>query len=373
VVARHPTFPIVLETYREVLQDHFDLPSLKALLGDIASRRIRVSAVDTAGPSPFATSLSFDFIASFMYDYDAPPAERRAMAITVDQSLLRELLGEPAMRELLEPEAVTAVEAELQWLSPDRRASGEDGIADLLRHLGPLTAAAVAQRSQDPDSGAVLAALEQARRIIRVTMHGEPRWAAIEDAGRLRDGLGVAVPPGIPAAHLEPGDDPVSDLVSRFARTHGPFSPDQAAAELGLPRGVVAANLAALEERGKTLRGAVRPGGEGTEWVATEVLQRMRRRSLAMLRHSIEAVDPAAFSRFGLAWHGIGGHGTGVARLMESIELLQGVALPASILESDVLASRLDYSPDLLDSLTASGDVVWSGTGTLRRDRRIGL
>ena len=374
VVTRHPTFPIVLETYREVLQDHFDLPALKALLGDVTARRVRVSAVDTHGPSPFATSLSFDFVASFMYDYDAPPAERRAMALTVDQGLLRELLGEPAMRELLEPEAIAAVEAELQWLAPERKASGADGTADLLRSIGPLTTAAVAARSLDPDPAAVLAGLERARRVIRVTMHGEPCWAAIEDAGRLRDGLGVAVPRGIPAAHLEPGADPVADLVSRFARTHGPFTIDQAARDLGLPRGVVAAPLAALEERGKTLRGALRPGGEGVEWVATEVLQRMRRRSLAVLRRSIEAVDPPAFARFGVAWHGIGGRGTGLGRLMESIDRLQGAALPASILESDVLASRLDYSTDLLDTLTASGDVVWVGRGALGgRDGRIGL
>ncbi|HAX82318.1 MAG TPA: DEAD/DEAH box helicase, partial [Actinobacteria bacterium] len=374
VVTRHPTFPIVLETYREILQEHFDLPALKTLLGDVTARKIRVSAVDTHGPSPFATSLSLDFVASFMYDYDAPPAERRAMALTVDQNLLRELLGEPAMRELLEPEAIAAVEAELQWLAADRKASGADGTADLLRSLGPLSSAAVAARSLDPDPAATLADLERTRRIVRVTMHGESRWAAVEDAGRLRDGLGVALPQGIPAAHLEPGDEPVADLVARFARTHGPFTVDQAAAELGLPRGVVAAALADLEGRGKTLRGALRPGGGDTEWVATEVLARMRRRSLAILRHSIEAVDAAAFSRFAIGWHGIGGRGTGPGRLIESIERLQGAAIPASILEADLLASRLDYSPDLLDTLTASGDVVWVGRGALGgRDGRVAL
>ena len=374
VAARYPTFPIVLETYREILQEHFDLPALKALLADVAARRVRVTAVDTAGPSPFATSLSFDFVASFMYDYDAPPAERRAMALTVDQTLLRELLGEPAMRDLLEPEAVAGVEADLQSLSPERRASGEDATADLLRRLGPLTPAAVAARSADADANAILSRLERTRRVIRVTLHGEPHWAAVEDAGRLRDGLGVAVPPGIPAAHLEPGDDPVSDLVSRFARTNGPFTTEDVSAALGLPRAVVTATLDALEHRGRVTRGAVRPGGHGVEWVSVEVLQRMRRRSLALLRRSIEAVDHPTFTRFGLGWHGIGTGGTGTVRLVECIARLQGAAIPASILEGDVLSSRLRYSPDLLDSLTASGDVVWVGRGPLGgRDGRVAL
>ena len=374
IVGRYPSFPIVLETYREILQEHFDLPALKGLLGDIAARRVRVTAVDTAGPSPFATSLSFDFVASFMYDYDAPPAERRAMALTVDQNLLRELLGEPAIRELLEPEAVAGVEADLQFLSADRQVSGDDATADLLRLLGPLTTAEVAARSSDPDPAAILTRLERTRRAIRVTMHGASRWAAIEDAGRLRDGLGITIPPGVAAAHLDSGADPISDLVSRFARTHGPFTVDEAASALGLPRGVVAAALGALEGRGAATRGSLLPGGDGIEWVATEVLHRMRRRSLAVLRRSIEAVDHATFTRFTLAWSGIGDRGAGPDRLNETIRRLQGAAVPASILERDVLAARLDYSPDLLDALTASGDVVWIGRGPLGgRDGRVAL
>ena len=374
VATRYPTFPIVLETYREILQEHFDVPALRDLLSDVAARRVRVVAVDTAGPSPFATSLSFNFVASFMYEYDAPPAERRAMALTVDQGLLRELLGEPAMRELLEPEAVAGVEADLQGLSPERHATGEDAISDLLHRLGPLTSAAVTARSDDADPEAVLISLEQSRRIIRITLHGEERWAAIEDAGRLRDGLGVAVPQGIPAAHLESGDAPVADLVSRFARTHGPFTTEDVSAELGLPRAVVAATLDDLEKRGRVTRGALRPGGNGVEWVAVEVLQRMRRRSLALVRHSIEAVDHPAFARFSIGWHGIGNRESGAPRLLDCIRRLQGAAIPASILESDVLAARLGYSPDLLDSLTASGDVVWIGRGPLGgRDGRVAL
>lgn len=374
VASRHPTFPIVLETYREILQEHFDLPALRGLLADMAARRVRVTAVDTPGPSPFATSLSFDFVASFMYDYDAPPAERRAMALTIDQSLLRELLGEPAMRDLLEPEAVAGVESDLQHLTPERRIHGDDATSDLLRSLGPLTVEAVRVRSTDEDPVGTLERLERARRVIRVTVGGETRWAAIEDAGRLRDGLGVAVPPGVAAAHLEPGDDPVSDLVGRFARTHGPFTTEQAAETLGLPRGVVSGALRGLETRGVATRGALRPGGEGEEWVAVEVLQRMRRRSLALLRRSIEAVDHTTFIRFTLGWHGIGGRGSGPDRLLECIRQLQGAAVPASILERDVLATRLAYSPDQLDALAASGEVVWIGRGPLGgRDGRVAL
>ncbi|HEX5630453.1 MAG TPA: helicase-related protein, partial [Acidimicrobiia bacterium] len=374
VVARHPTFPIVLETYREILQEHFDLPALRTLLGDVAARRIGVTAVDTSGPSPFATSLSFDFIASFMYDYDAPPAERRAMALLADQGLLRQLLGEPAMRELLEPEAVAAVEAELQHIDPERAVAGPDATADLLRHLGPLTTFAVAARSADVDPAATLALLESQRRVIRVTLRGEMRWAAIEDAGRLRDGLGVAMPPGIPAAHLDPGEDPIGDLVARFARTHGPFGLDEILTDLGLPRAVVEGALHDLEGRGRVVRGALRPGGHEMEWVSVDVLQRMRRRSLALLRRQIEAVGSDALVRFSHSWHGVGGGGSGPARMRETVERLQGAALPASILESDVLPARLDYSPDLLDSLTASGDVVWVGRGALGgRDGRVAL
>ena len=330
--------------------------------------------MDTGGPSPFASCLSFDFVASFLYDYDAPPAERRAAG--ADQSIRHCCANSSANRrcgELLEPDAVAGVEADLQYLSPDRRVAGDDATADLLRHLGPLTTAAVVERSADPDPAATLARLEQTRRAIRITVHGEPHWAAVEDAGRLRDGLGLAVPPGIPAAHLDPGDDPVADLVSRFARTHGPFTVDQAAVALGLPRGVVGGALTALEHRGIATRGALRPGGDGMEWVAVEVLQRMRRRSLAVLRRSIEAVDHPAFTRFTIGWSGLGGRGGG-DRLLETIRRLQGAAVPASILENDLLAARLDYSPDLLDSLTASGEVVWIGRGPLGgRDGRVAL
>jgi len=372
---RYPTFPIVLETYREILQEHFDLPALRELLADVRARKVRVVAVETTGPSPFATSLTFDFVASFMYEYDAPLAERRAMALTVDQELLRELLGEPALRDLLDPDAIASVEADLQRLSPGSKARGRDGAADLLRHLGPLTTDEVAARLTEPEEAAAhLADLESERRAIRIIDRGTERWAAAEDAGRLRDAIGIQPPRGVPEAFLEPVPDPMGDVVSRYARTHGPFTTDQAARDLGIPQAAAAAALEALEQRRRVERGAFRPGGHEREWVDAQVLQRLRRRSLAALRRDVEAVSPDAFVRFGLGWHDIGGGGSTAGRLLDVVGRLQGAAVPASILEPDVLGSRLDYSPDLLDALTASGEVVWVGRGTLGgRDGRLAL
>ena len=362
---RHPAFPIVLEAYREVLQEHFDLPALQEVLGDIAARRVRVAAVHTTGPSPFASSLSLDFIASYLYEYDAPPAERRTAALTIDQTLLRELLGEPELRELLDPEAMAAVEAELQHLAPGHQVSGADGLADLLASLGPLTAAEAAARCSDDDPTASLAALAGQGRAIKLTIGGIPRWAAAADAARLRDALGVPPPAHLPAAFLETVADPLGDVIARHARTHGPFTVAGAAAALSLPPAVVATTLARLEEQGRVTRGAFLPHGEGQEWVEAEVLRRLRRRSLAHLRHQVEAVDATAYGCFAVGWHGIGGSETSAAALGEAIGRLQGAAIPASIFEQEVLPARLDYRPDLLDALTASGQVVWLGRGPL--------
>ncbi|HSQ36983.1 MAG TPA: DEAD/DEAH box helicase, partial [Acidimicrobiia bacterium] len=304
---RHPAFPIVLEAYREVLQEHFDLPALQEVLDDIAARRVQVAIVQTTGPSPFASSLSLDFIASYLYEYDAPPAERRTAALTIDQTLLRELLGEPELRELLDPEAVAAVAAELQHLAPGHQVSGADGVADLLARLGPLTAQEVAARCADEDAGDLLASLAGQGRAITVTIAGTPRWAAAGDAARLRDGLGVPPPAHIPAALLEAVPDPLGDVVGRHARTHGPFTIAGAASALSLPPAAVAVTLARLEEQGRVVRGAFLPHGEGWEWVDAEVLRRLRRRSLARLRHQAEAVDATAYACFAVGWHGIGG------------------------------------------------------------------
>jgi ATP-dependent Lhr-like helicase len=371
---RYPTFPVVLEAMREVLQEHFDIAAFTEVLGDLASRRIRLEGVDTLGPSPFASSLMFDFVASFMYEYDAPAAERRAMALTIDRDLLSQLLGEPALRELLDPAVIATVELEMQRLADGTHATGPDGVADLLRSLGPLSLTDIQARTSGLDVTAVLDQLAADRRIVEITIGGEPRWAIIEDVARLRDALGVQPPRGVPEALLEPVADPLGDVVGRFARTRGPFTTETVAATLGLPTAAVDLALQALEERGRIVSGAFHPGGVGTEWVDSGVLRRLRRRSLAALRSEVEAVETTTLGSFLPEWHGIGGSGSTAGRLLEVIGRLQGAALAASTLESDVLASRLDYTPDLLDSLMASGEIVWIGRGSLAgRDGRVGL
>ena len=375
IVTRFGSFPIVLETYREILQDVFDLPASKVLLGDIRSRRVRVVEVDTAGAGPFASSLLFEFVASYLYEGDTAPAERRAAALTLDRDLLRELLGEGELRELLNKDVVTSVELELQRLADDRKVKGMDGVHDLLRALGPLTEPGVDARLVTGAAAGILADLELARRAIRVHIAGVPAWAAIEDAGRLRDAVGVQPPPGTPYAFLETGPDPLGEVVGRYARTHGPFTAEEAGVALGLPPGVTRNTLGALEQSGNVTRGAFRPGGAGQEWVDIGVLRRLKRRSLAMLRREIEAVEQTALGRFLPAWQGVGRTGRRhMAALVETIRTLQGAPMPASILERDVLAARIDYTPGMLDQLMASGEVVWVGRGPIGpRDGRVAL
>ncbi len=375
VARRYGSFPIMLEAYREVFQEHFDLPALQEILGAIRARSIRVVDVDLATPSPFASSLLFDFVASFMYEYDAPLAEKRAAALTLDRTLLQELLGEPELRDLIDAGVIADIELELQRLAPDRRARSADDVHDLLRHLGPLDEAGIEARSTDPDRlQEWLDALTNARRIVRVGMPGGPRWAAVEDVSRLRDALGVAPPQGVPEDLLEAVTDPLGDVVGRFARTHGPFTTEEAAAALRLPPAAVAEVLDRLDHTGRVARGAFRPGGEGREWVDIEVLRRLRRRSLAKLRKEIEPVDSAALGRFLPAWHGVGERGAARSRLADTLRRLQGAPIPASILETDVLPARLDYTPALLDELAAAGELVWIGHEPLgRSDGRVGL
>ena len=305
VAKQFGTFPMILEVYREILQDDFDLPALQEVLSDIRARRIRVAQVDTSGPSPFASSLLFAFVAAYLYESDAPLAERRAAALTLDRELLRELLGEGELRDLIDPEVVAAVELELQHLTDNRRASTVDAVHDLLRDLGPLTTNDIEVRSRDLDVIDSLAGLEAGRRVIEVVMGGEARWAAVEDMSRLRDGLGVQPPAGVAHVFLEPVLDPLGDLVGRYARTHGPFTAGEASAALGLPPAVVETALQVLADSGRVDAGAFRPGGAGREWVDREVLRRLKRRSLAMLRSEIEAVDHHALARFAVAWQGV--------------------------------------------------------------------
>jgi ATP-dependent Lhr-like helicase len=370
------SFPILLETYREVLQDDFDVPALIEVLKDLRSRRIRMAEVDTSAASPFAASLLFEFVAAYLYEGDTPLAERRAAALTLDRELLRELLGEGELRELLSADVVQSVELELQCLATERRVTGPDATHDLLRRLGPLSTDELTARSQDDDPTAVLRELEAERRVIGVRVAGRDQWAAIEDAARLRDALGTALPSGVPDVFLEPVPDPLGDVIGRFARTHGPFTIADVTAASGLPTAVVAQQLSTLHNTGRVTRGAFRPGGRDQEWVETEVLRRLKRRSLAALRKEIEPVGQTALGRFLPDWHGV--RKTGRSRqqtgLLDTLKRLQGAAVPASVLERDLLAYRLDYRPDMLDQLMVAGEVVWVGRGALGpRDGRISL
>ncbi|ALJ18956.1 Lhr family ATP-dependent helicase [Microbacterium sp. No. 7] len=438
VARKHPTFPIILETLREVLQDVYDLPALLRVARAIGDRRIRLVETTTSQPSPFARDLLFGYVGAFMYEGDSPLAERRAAALSIDPALLSELLGKVELRELLDPAVIVQFEAEAQRLAPDRRVRGVEGVADLLRLLGPLDAAEVAERldaasagldardrdtsdldTRDldtpslrdgtrsavvlrdgtrsagvdssgagarPDDGtrsagagaagaaslasALLGELVAARRAIPVTIAGSERVAAIEDAGRLRDALGIGLPVGIPTAFLEPVADPLADLVARHARTHGPFRTGDVAARFGLGAAVARQALQRLESQGRLSSGYfladAPPGSDDREWCDTEVLRRLRLRSLAAIRGAVEPVPPDAFARFLPAWQHLDRPLEGVDGVLATIEQLAGVPLPASAWESLILPSRVrDYAPSLLDELLATGEVVWSGHGSL--------
>ncbi|HEX4979398.1 MAG TPA: DEAD/DEAH box helicase, partial [Acidimicrobiales bacterium] len=365
IAQKYPQFPILLETYRECLLDVFDLPALRSLLADVEQRKVRVVAVDTPAPSPFAGSLVWSWVQEFYDLDDAPIAERRAQALVLDRRMLAELLGSDELRELIDAEALAHLEDELQALDERRWARSLDDAADLLRRIGDLTRAELRGRSADDFADALLAA----RRAVELRVAGEARLVAIEDAARYRDAVGAALPPGIPDAFLEPVADAVDQLVRRWARTHGPFTSDQPAARLGVDRATVDAALARLEADGRVLRGAFRPEGREREWCDDDVLRMLRQRSLAALRKEVEPTETDALVRFLPAWQGVGADARGLDRLYEVVAQLQGVAVPASVLERDVLPARVrDYSPRLLDDLCASGEVVWVGAGPLGRD-----
>ncbi|MGV9775574.1 ATP-dependent helicase [Streptosporangium sp. NPDC003464] len=365
VAGRYGSFPVVLETMRECLQDVFDVPGLVRLMRDISARRVRLVEVETSQASPFAASLLFNYVGAFMYEGDAPLAERRAQALALDTNLLAELLGQADLRELLDPEVIAETERELARL--DRPLRDAEDLADLLRAQGPLVEADVSLRGGDP---AWLTGLESSRRAIRVRVAGQEQWAAIEDAARLRDALGVPLPVGVPHAFLEPVDDPLGDLVARHARTRTPFSAGTAAARFGLGPAVVTDALRRLAAAGRVVSGEFRPGGRGEEWCDSGVLRMLRRRSLARLRKEVEPVSAETLAAFAPAWHGITGAPQRgrppIDALVSAVEQLQGAAVPASALETLILPSRVPgYDPSLLDELTSSGEVVWAGQGSL--------
>ncbi|HWB65595.1 MAG TPA: ATP-dependent helicase, partial [Mycobacteriales bacterium] len=364
VAGQYPTFPIVLEAMRECLQDVFDLPGLVQLMRDISERTVRIVEVESAQPSPYARSLLFGYVGAFIYEGDQPLAERRAAALALDATLLAELLGTAELRELLDPGAVDEVEAELAWLTDERRLRDAEAVADALRVLGDLSTDELLRRGAAP---AMLAELEERRRAIRVRIAGEERWLAVEDAARVRDALGVPLPVGVPHAFLEPVADPLGDLLSRFARRRGPFHTADAAARFGLGPAVADQALHRLLAAGRLVRGDFRPGGLGLEWCDAESLRAMRRRSMAKLRQEVEPAEPRQLGRFLPAWQGVGTHGgRGLDGLARALEQLAGTALPASMLESVVLPSRVsDYTPAMLDELMAAGEVLWAGHGRL--------
>ena len=372
VARKYPDFPVVLETVRECLQDVYDVPAVVDLMARIAQRRVRVLEVETAKPSPFAASLLFGYVGAFMYEGDSPLAERRAAALSLDSTLLAELLGRVELRELLDPEVVAATGRQLQHLSDDRVARDAEAVADLLRLLGPLTEGEVAARSSVSGVGGWLEGLRAARRALTVSFAGCSWWVAVEDIGRLRDGVGAAVPVGVPGTFTEEVADPLGELLGRYARTRTPFTTAAAAARFGLGLRVTADVLGRMADDGRLVRGDFVAAGEvaggtgGEQWCDADVLRILRRRSLAALRAQVEPVSTAAYARFLPAWHRVSSGQSGLDGLVSVIDQLAGVRMPASAIEPLVLAPRVrDYSPAMLDELLATGEVTWSGAGSI--------
>jgi ATP-dependent Lhr-like helicase len=381
VARRYEDFPIVLETYRECLRDVLDLPGLEQLLRGLHSREISLVEVETATASPFARSLLFDYVATYMYEGDTPSAERRAAALSLDRDLLRELLGQEELRELIDPGALERIEDDLQHRSEMTRATGRDGLHDVLRGLGDLTVKEIRERVfEGVDAEALLEELRRERRAVAVRVGGEERFIAADQAGLYRDALGAVPPGGLPEAFLADVPDALTELIARYARTHGPFTTEELRERYLLDPGAV---LRELERGGELVRGELRPaaGGErpreGREWCDVEVLRRLRRASLAVLRKEIEPAAQQRLAGFLPSWQGVDRHsraGAGVDRLREVLVPLQGLALPVEIWERDVLPRRTGaYSQSWLDMLCASGEVVWVGAGPSGRSGRVAL
>ena len=375
VASRYGSFPVLLETYRECLRDFFDMPALVSTLTDIRSRSVRVATVDSERPSPFAASLLFSYVASFLYDGDAPLAERRAQALAVDQAQLGELIGDAELRELLDADALEAVERQLQRLDAPYRARSADGVHDLLLAIGDLSQDELLARVLNIGAAESTEPLLAARRIVSVPIAGESRLIAAEDAARYRDALGVPLPTGLPEALLAPLQDPLGDLARRYARTHAPFTAADLAARYDLSPDIAEAVLVRLTAEGRLLEGEFRPGGTHREWTDPGVLRMIRRRSLAKLRRDVEPVDQTVLGRFVTTWQGVVRRRSGADALLDLVEQLQGASLPASILETEILPARIEqYDPADLDAILAAGEIVWVGVEPLgERDGRVAL
>ena len=379
VASRYPKFPLLLEAYRECLRDVFDMPSLVEILREIEQRRLRVHVVETRKPSPFAASLLFSYVANFVYEGDAPLAERRAQALTIDQDQLRELLGEADLRELLDADAIAEVEEAAQCLAENYRARSADGIHDLCLRIGDLSREELGRRLVSTDLLTHVDRLIRSRRLLELRIAGEKRLIAAEDAARYRDGLGIPLPPGLAAALLEPVAHPVLELVRRYARTHGPFTLREVTDRFALDTEAVENALRQLAHEGRVLEGGFRPGGLHREWCDAEILRQIRRKSLAKLRREVEPVEQHTLARFLTHWQGVlAPRRTGTAHLdalLDAIESLQGAPLPASLLETSILPARIaDFTSAGLDTLIAAGEVAWAGVEPIgERDGRIAL
>ena len=372
----YPDFPILLETVRECVNDVFDLPALRKVMTGINDRTIRVEVVETQKASPFAQSLLFGWIATYMYEGDAPLAERRAAALALDKDLLSELLGAEELRDLLDADVMADLELELQRLVDHRAARDADEVHDVLRELGPQSMLELAARVTEPASiETFVEQLVAERRAFIGSIAGEDRICAAEDAARVRDALGTAIAVGLPAAYTDPVDSPLDDLVERFARTHCPFLATQVAHRFGIGVDRIFDALERLENTGRITRGEFRPDGTDREWCDKEVLRRLRRRSLAALRKEVEPVEGDSLARFLPRWQGVGTPRRGIDGLVDVLSILQAAPIPASVLERDVLAVRMaDYSQADLDALCTSGDLIWVGAGSIgQNDGRIRL
>ncbi len=375
VASRYASFPMLLEAYRETLRDVFDMPAFLEVLCGIASQNIRVHVADTRTPSPFAASLLFGYAANFIYDGDAPLAERRAQALTIDQDQLRDLMGDADLRELLDASAIEEVEEQLQALIENARAKNMDGVHDLLLRLGDLTRAELSRRSVGIDVDTVAAKLIRARRVLEIQVLGEKRLIAIEDAAKFRDALGIPLPPGVPKAFLEPVPAPYLEILKRYARTHGPFTVEDAAARFGWNPQVVQSGLRALVHAGRLVEGDFRPGGIHREWCDAEVLRTIRRKSLARLRKQVEPVEQHTLARMATHWHGCLHRRGGLDAVLDAVDQLQGAPLSASLIEREILPARVaNYQTSDLDTLIGAGEVVWCGVEPIgETDGRIAL
>ncbi len=375
VASRYPSFPMLLEAYRECMRDVFDMPAFLEILRAISNRQLRVHVVDSKTPSPFAASLLFSYVANYIYDGDAPLAERRAQALSIDQEQLRDLLGDADLRELLDADAIAEVEEQLQALTETTRARSADGIHDLLLRLGDLSRDELAKRVASPELLDHLSRLLRARRLLEIKIANEKRLIAIEDASRYRDALGIPLPPGLPASLLASVTTPVTELARRYARTHGPFTLHEIATRFGLDPRQVEAALHSLLLDGRIVEGGFRPGGTHREWCDAEVLRLIRKKSLARLRKEVEPIEQRMFARLQTHWQGVLQPRRGLDALLDAIENLQGAPLPASLLESSILPARIaNYSPENLDTLISAGEVVWCGIEPLgERDGRVAL